>query len=180
MDDLRYAGSWDDYCKKGIASDWDSDVACVAWADNRDITPLDFDTYTDHGVNLGIMVDRCVIYELTGGTVNFTLNAGASNAGRNYILLGSVSGTEPGTPLPGGHAILPINWDPFTDTMLALINTPYLFHNFMGVLNGDGMATATLIAPPVPGYAYYTMYYAFTINDPFDYASNAAAIPIMP
>ena len=49
-----------------------------------DVSSLSCDTYT--------------IPSGTGGTVNFYLNAGSANAGRTYIILGSLSGTSPGTP----------------------------------------------------------------------------------
>ncbi|MHC4942814.1 MAG: C25 family cysteine peptidase [Planctomycetota bacterium] len=129
------------------------------------VEPLTCDTYT--------------IPEATGGSVNFFLAAGASNAGRNYILLGSTSGTSPGFPLPGGHATLPLNWDWFTDLVLSLLNSP-LFDNFMGVLNGTGQATAQLNFPPVPGYGGTVMYYAFTCSNPYDYVSNPVTITITP
>jgi gingipain R len=125
--------------------------------------PLTCDTYT--------------IPEATGGTVNFFLAAGTGNAGRNYIILGGTSGTSPGFPLPGGYATLPLNWDWFTDIVFSLVNS-LLFNNFMGSLDGSGMATAQLNFPPVPGYAGTVMYYAFTCSNPFDYVSNPVTITI--
>ncbi|MHC4943161.1 MAG: hypothetical protein ACYTG7_09105 [Planctomycetota bacterium] len=178
VDDLRYARVDGSYARKGIASNWSTDVACIAWSDDRFDAGGDTDVYADHGVNLGIMVDRCFIEEYSGGTIKFTLNAGAGNAFRSFILLGGVSGTIPGTPIPGG-TVLPLNWDAFTDVVLELVNTS-LFQNFMGQVNVNGMALATLNAPPVPGYGGLTMYYAFTLYNPFDHVSNAVAIPIVP
>jgi hypothetical protein len=58
--------------------------------------------------------DAFTLPELTGGTVHFSLDAGAANGGRNYIILGSYTGNAPGFPLPGGMAVLPINNDYFT------------------------------------------------------------------
>jgi hypothetical protein len=178
VDDRRCACLQGHYALKGIASNWATDVACIAWADTRDLDPDDTETYCDNGINLGIMVDRCSIEEYYGGKIEFTLNAGATNMGRSYILLGGVSGIDPGTPLPGGE-VLPLNWDAFTDVMLTLMNT-YVFDNFMHQLNADGMAIATLNAPPVPGYGGYDIYFAFTLYNPFNYVSNAVTIPIMP
>jgi len=89
-------------------------------------------------------------YLSLGGTVvNFSLQAGAANAGRTYLLLGSVTGTVPGTALPGGLAVLPLNWDLFTDTVLYLLNTP-IFSGFLGVLDGAGSAAAQLNPGPLP------------------------------
>lgn len=115
----------------------------------------------------------------TGGTVNLDLDAGAENAGRTYYLLGGVTGTDPGTPLPGGHAVLHLNWDPFTDIVLGLINTP-LFDNFMGALNGTGQATAVLNVPAVPSALGLVMSYAYALNNPWDFASNGAGIVFVP
>jgi hypothetical protein len=116
----------------------------------------------------------------TGGQVNFTLDAGPDNAGRNYILLGGVTGTVPGTLLPGGFATLPLNWDPFTDLVMGLLNTA-LFSNFLGQLDGSGQGAAQLNSPALPSVAIgVTMHYAFTCNNPFDIASNAVAIEIIP
>jgi hypothetical protein len=130
-------------------------------------------------VRLFLSVDTYEISESTGGTVNLALDAGAWNANRNYILLGSVTGTEPGVPLPGGMATLPLNWDVFTDFVASLINT-VVFSNFMGTLDGSGTATAQLNAPPVPGFAGVTMHYAYGLNNPWDFVSNPIPVEIVP
>jgi hypothetical protein len=126
-----------------------------------------------------LMADGSVLSE-GGGTVNFFLDAGSANAGRNYLILGGVSGTAPGTTLPGGMTVLPLNWDAFTDFVLLLTNTG-LFPNFLGTLDGTGKSTAQINAPPLPpGFIDVVMYYAYTLNNPFDYASNPAEVMIVP
>jgi len=70
-----------------------------------------------------LQVDSFNISEAVGGSVNFLLLGKIANANRNYLILGSVSGASPGIPLPGGHVILPINWDIFTDIVINNINT---------------------------------------------------------
>lgn len=116
----------------------------------------------------------------TGGSVTFYLEAGPNNLNRNYIVLSGVTGTIPGTLLPGGYATLPINWDPFTDFMMLFLNTP-LCVDFMGKLDGNGLAKAQLNSPPLPSTAVgVTMYYAFTMNNPFDFASNPVEVKILP
>jgi hypothetical protein len=117
--------------------------------------------------------------EGSGGTINMELRAGTANGDRNYVILGSLSGTEPGSPLPGGYVTLPLNWDAFTDLGLSLVNSP-VFTGFMGKLDGNGNTLAQLNAPPLPGFAGVVMYFAFTLNNPFDFVSNAAAIEITP
>jgi hypothetical protein len=127
-----------------------------------------------------LQADRFSIQESTGGDANFLLLAGSVNVNRNYILLGSVTGTDPGIPLPGGQASLPLNWDIFTNIVLDLINTP-IFSNFMGTLDGTGSANAafdTLV--PIPGTAGLTMHFAYALNDPWDFVSNPVTIEIVP
>ena len=117
--------------------------------------------------------------EGSGGSVSFALNADTANAGRQYLLLGSVSGTEPGTPLPGGQVTLPLNWDYFTNLTADFANTP-LFDQFMGTLDGNGMAEAKLALGPIPGALGLYMNFAYTLNEPWDYVSNAPAVEIVP
>jgi hypothetical protein len=123
----------------------------------------------------------CDTYTLpeTGGTINFSLLAGHQQALRNYILLGSISGFEPGLPLPGGLEILPITWDLFTDFASTLINSS-LFYNFLGTLDSSGNASAQIHSPPLPGFSGITMYYAYALNNPWDFVSNPVAIEIVP
>jgi parallel beta-helix repeat protein/predicted outer membrane repeat protein len=114
-----------------------------------------------------------------GGTVNFILNGGLNNAGRNYHVLGSITGTIPGILLPGGKATLPLNWDIFTNIIIPLINTT-VFKNFMGTLDGQGSGTAQLNLPPAPGAAGTTMYFAYALNNPWNFVSNPVGIEIVP
>jgi hypothetical protein len=115
----------------------------------------------------------------TGGTIHFTLNGGLTNAGRNYLLLGSTQGTVPGIRLPGGYATLPLNWGPLTDFILLHLNTA-LFSGFLGELNASGSAPAQLNMPPLPGAAGIAMHYAFCLNNPFDFVSHPVEIEIVP
>jgi hypothetical protein len=111
--------------------------------------------------------------------VEFTLHGGFGNQGRTYLLLGSVTGTIPGIPLPKGLATLPLNWDFFTNTVLAFVNTP-IFMDFLGTLDGVGEATAvlnTVYALP-PGTAGIAMSFAYLLNNPYDFASNPINIEV--
>jgi hypothetical protein len=115
-----------------------------------------------------------------GGTVNIDLNAGGENDGRNYLLVGGVTGTAPGFPLPGGQATLPINWDVFSDIVMGLLNSP-VFSNFLGGLDGEGMSAAQLNSPALPpGSAGLVLYFAYCLNNPFDFASNPIEITVVP
>jgi hypothetical protein len=115
-----------------------------------------------------------------GGQSIFHLTAGTENASRYHLLLGGVTGTQPGFPLPGGFAVLPLNWDPFTDLVLLLINSP-VFAGFMGPLDAQGEASATLNLPPLPpGTAGLIVHFAYCLNNPFDFASNPVAVEVVP
>jgi plastocyanin len=137
-------------------------------------TPHPFMTGTVNVAELPLTADSDTISE-TGGSVNFMLDAGVANANRQYILLGGVSGTSPGTPLPGGFETLPLNLDFFTDIVFLLINSP-VFNNFLGTLDGNGTSTATLTTGPVPGAAGLLMYYAFALGFPYDFVSNPVEV----
>jgi len=126
-----------------------------------------------------LTVDIYQIPESTGGTANFPLHAGTDNAHRDYMILGSSTGTSPGTPLPGGHAILPINWDLLTNTILNLINTT-IFTGFMGTLDEMGHGAAQMNLPPLPGTTGTVMHFAYALNYPWDFVSNPVAIEIVP
>jgi hypothetical protein len=116
----------------------------------------------------------------TGAVIDLSMNAGAANAAKPYLLLGSLSGTSPGFPLPGG-ATLPLNWDYFTDIILLLLNTA-VCQNFMGSLDGTGQAVATLNAPgPLDSMLIgETAHFAFTTGSPFDFQSNAIPVTFDP
>lgn len=164
--------------KKGIASIWDTDEACICWADIRD-GAADNDCYCDRTGNHGLMTDRTGIIDEDGCSILFMIRSGAENADRNYAIFGSATGTSPGTPLPGGLATLPINWDIVTDIVLGNANVSFMFMNFIGKTDAEGRATAIFNLPPVPGFAGVELYFAYAHNKPCDYASNAITIRIL-
>ena len=80
-----------------------------------------------------------------GGIVPLTVNTGASDAGLVYFVLGSASGTQPGTPM--GNDLVPLNADAFTDFTLLFANGAVL-PNTLGLLDGNGHAEAAFAVPP--------------------------------
>ncbi len=116
----------------------------------------------------------------SGGLVGFTLSAGAGNGNRNYLLLGSVSGTSPGTPLPGG-AVLPLKWDLLTNIIMSSLGSP-VFADFTGQLDPTGYATATLntYGPIDPALAGLDIYFAYFLNHVPFFPSNAVTITLDP
>ncbi|MBU0754615.1 MAG: hypothetical protein KJ645_05715, partial [Planctomycetes bacterium] len=125
-----------------------------------------------------LWADRYTI-DTTGATqVGLDLKAGPEQAGRTYLVLGSVSGTLPGFELPGGvHASL--NWDAFTELLLGLLGTP-VCQDFYGTLDGEGTAHALLntLAPMDPLLIGYTLYLTYVLAAPpaLDFVSNPIAL----
>lgn len=128
-----------------------------------------------------LLADVQEVSESTGGVINFSLNASLDNAGRNYILLGSISGTSPGFPLPNSNKTLPLNWDLFTDIVVAWLNST-MFIDFMGALDMEGQATATwdTLGPLPAGSAGLIVDFAFALRGPWNFVSNPIAIEIVP
>ncbi len=126
-----------------------------------------------------LSIDANTLSQSGGGTIGFAVNAGPAYAGRPYFLLGSGSGTSPGTALPGG-ALLPLNYD----SVLAYIVSHYnnaVFASFRGVLDAAGEATALLNAPgSIPLPVASILHFAYTTENPYDFQSNPAAVEIVP
>ncbi len=94
-------------------------------------------------VSLHIGVDA--VSAAAGAAVPFTLNLGPGKAGQAYLVLGSASGTPPGTPF--GGLTVPLNADHLY--MLSLNPFPPLFAQTQGVLDSEGRASAYF--QPMPG-----------------------------
>jgi hypothetical protein len=122
-----------------------------------------------------------VLSEAVGGTVAFTLEAGTEKAGKTYLMLGSVTGTIPGNLLPGGEAILPLNWDPFTNLIIAFLNSP-IFFDFTGTLDASGSAQALFdtLGPMPSGLAGLCLSFAYAVRGPWDLASNPIQVEVIP
>jgi hypothetical protein len=156
---------------------------------SRPLSPEEVGLLYNHGEgvvlapmgDLSLIANTCVIPASTGGAVDLALNGGLDNGGRFYIMTAGVTGFVPGTPLPGGQAVLPLNWDSFTHFVLTISNTPP-FSNFMGVLGPTGRASATLntLGPVDPRFIGLTMYFAYALNDPWDGVSNPISVVIGP
>lgn len=131
--------------------------------------------------SVSLDVDDFAISAAQGGSLGFGLDAGAANAFRSYVLLGSLSGTTPGTVLPGGEVTLPVNRDWFFSTLLGAVNSGFL-PGFMGSLNAAGRAEAAFHVPaglllPLAGEK---LFFAYALNGPWDYVSEPVMVFIFP
>ncbi|MFH2000292.1 MAG: VCBS repeat-containing protein [Planctomycetota bacterium] len=168
-----------DYNSRPFAVDWDNDGV-------QDLLCGCYDTTVSTGLvwyyhSQGpLSIDRNQLSAATGGMIQFNLDAGAGNANRNYLILGSATGKTPGYPLPGGLVTLPLNWDVYTDLVFAFMNTA-LFNHFLGTLDGNGESAAQLNAPALPPTAVGAiLYHAYCMNNPFNFVSNAIEIEVIP
>jgi len=92
----------------------------------------------------------------------------------------TITGIDPGMPMPGGMATLPLNWDLFTITVIGFLNTQP-FTNFMGTLDASGNASARFdTGGPLPvGTMGLVFHFAYTLSSPFDLASNPIAVEVI-
>lgn len=157
-------------------------VASVAVASDLNCDNTSSDFYPTRSLDRSpvLTADTPYVYDM-GGTVNFTLTAGSQYAYHKYLLLGSTSGTSPGFTLPCG-SVLPLNWDGFTDLVIAYLNSP-IFVNFYGVLdgNGNGAAQFNLPAPSGPPHPEIPIWFAYYVKDtPVCPVSNPVQVDVVP
>ncbi|MFT5152120.1 MAG: hypothetical protein ACI841_002111, partial [Planctomycetota bacterium] len=116
-----------------------------------------------------------------GGPIQFQLSAGAVNAGRTYLLLGTTSGTTPGVPLLSG-ATMPLNFDRYARFSVNNANSA-MFINTSGTLGAQGNAIARIQFPPATfsGLVGTTMHHAYVLLTPqVNYASEAVPLLLLP
>lgn len=147
---------------------------------------LDLSGVTDTDFNGDGLPDSCVappldvdITELVlsaGGQQSFALTAPA-NAGEFYILLGSLSLAQPGTPV--GGVVWPLSPDAYTSFILGNPLHP-LFTNFVGVLPASGVASAALNVPPFsdPALVNQIVQHAYLTIDPTTGSFTSASNPV--
>jgi hypothetical protein len=74
---------------------------------------------------------------------------------------------------------MPLNWDPVTDLVIALLGTP-LLDGFIGELDPAGAADAMLTLPALPpGYVGTKLHFAWCLYSPFDFVSNPVEVEIV-
>lgn len=98
----------------------------------------------------------------TGGTHTMSVDAGAANAGKLYLVAGTASGTRPGFAF--GGMLVPLTADFWFNGSLAAANTAF-YSNTFGLLDGQGKATAQLNFPNFPAFAGLSLHHAFVVVD---------------
>jgi hypothetical protein len=139
---------------------------------------LYFDNFTvrDRGREPALAVDLDRVSVGAPAQVELRLAASSALASRSYVLLASMSGTQPGTTLRPG-VVLPLNVDSFTLAAAAGLNGP-VFQSFAGVLSQHGTAQALFASQiPVPvALAGTTIHFAYAVSPSLTHASEAAAV----
>lgn len=98
-------------------------------------------------LDAGLSADTTTLSVSSGGVQNFRIDAGVGNAGKRYLLLGSMTGTAPGIAL--GPVTLPLVPDAYTAFTLAQRNSAF-FVASSGRLDAAGRAAPALnLAPGV-------------------------------
>ena len=95
----------------------------------------------------------------------------------SYCTLLAPHSSAPKYAVSGGGATLPLNRDPVFNYIRANYNNAML-SNFRGTLDASGEAAATLSVPFVSFPVGTILHFAYTLERPFDYQSNAAAVEI--
>jgi hypothetical protein len=120
------------------------------------------------------------VSEAAGGTQKLYVQAGSAHAGELYVIAGSASGTNPGTPI--GAFVVPLNLDSYTDFTLAFANMgPYI--NTLGNLNASGRALAQIVVPAGTGLTGVIVHHAYGVLDAFNnlvFASEPASLQVLP
>jgi hypothetical protein len=144
---------------------------------------IDGDGQLDDCVAPPLMADVYKLSVAAGGTQAFTLTA--PTASDFYLLLGTTSGSSPGTPF--ASFLVPLNVDGYFLHTLAGPNTPPLTNslgNFTPSVTGPGaQATAAFTLPPAldPGLIALTLRHAYVTLNPTSglLTSVSNAVPIL-
>lgn len=98
-----------------------------------------------------------------GGTQSWELSAGVANAGRLYVIAGTLSGTRPGFTFGGAN--VPLNQDFWFPLSLQAANGP-VYTNSWGLLDGNGHASASFNFPAGFGWMQGALFHhAFLVLD---------------
>jgi hypothetical protein len=124
-------------------------------------------------VSLPKIISATGLAPAANANVQFDLYYGAANAGRTYLMLGGVTGAIPGTPLPGGGGVIPVNWDILTSLLVGL-------GWGIGTLDAEGEAQLVQLFPTTLGPL--TIFFGYGLAPPLVWgpASNGVILNFVP
>ena len=119
-----------------------------------------------------------------GGSVKFDIDFGSLLANEIFLIVGTASGTSPGTPL-GGGLVAPINIDVYTNALLAAPNTLPVVPSYGGLdALGKAYSFFTLPAASDPVLAGLLLHHAVLAiqlsNGAIAAASNPVPLTLLP
>ncbi|MEM7309300.1 MAG: choice-of-anchor B family protein [Planctomycetota bacterium] len=117
-------------------------------ADGQDIlsgTSLDLDQDATPDECQPFSADSGTLSSFLGGTVNFALDGGAALGGQLYLVVGSLSGDDPGFTV--GSVQVPLNQDVYFDYSVANANSAPLVNTF-AFLDPAGQGSASFALSP--------------------------------
>lgn len=130
---------------------------------------LDGDGQLDACINPPLYTTAFEVSLTAAGEQPLQLAAGASQAQRPFVLLGSASGTSPGVVDPATGTTIPLNVDPYFQ-LLAFNAGAGIVLPWIGSLNAGGKAVArvalpTLTSAQILGLVGTTLHHAFITID---------------
>jgi len=135
------------------------------------------------GLELALTASAASLSAAAGAVINYYIDFELSDAGVNYRLLGSATGTGP--TILGGMRVPLTSGDWLWDAMLASPQ-PNVFQNGSGILDANGDATVTLTVPAGVASIFIgsTFYFAAGLYLPATYtglkSSQAVSLTILP
>lgn len=127
----------------------------------------------------GLTADKTSISVATGGTQTMQIDLGPAFAGSGFLVLGSLSGFNPGVFVGGQY--LPLVPDAYFSFTFTHPNNPVLQNSF-GTLDAQGRATTLFVLPAgVPAvYVGLTLHHAAVAFAPnYDVQRTTNAVPLL-
>jgi glycosylphosphatidylinositol phospholipase D len=167
------------------AGDWNGDGLSdfLVGAPQGDVDGDGFsgETYLVQGLRRTLRADHRFVSIKNPTPQLFTLDAGADNAGRPFMILGSMSGYFPGITVPRGT--IPLNFDDYT--LVTILDPDFMLVGGSGVLDAQGQASASFVIPPgcwgaFVGVTLRHAYFVCNPNGSFRMFSNQVPLTLDP
>ena len=114
---------------------------------------------------------------VAGGTQAFTVDVGPAFGNQLYAIVGSLSGTRPGTVTPLGPQTIPLNFDQWTTLSLSLANS-IVYPMSLFVTDAQGQASSSFTLPPgIAGVPTGILHHALITLD-FGLAQTYVSSPV--